>query len=409
MPSPLLIGPILASLVAAAQPSAPGPVQGPVNTQDPVYLQRLRQSQAAGIATYDPLEAVPGAPRHVPLPAADPGARAVAPAALAAATAYAAANHSSAFMVWQGGKLQAADYFAGAGPDSLLISKSLAKPVAALAVGRAIALGKIASLDEPAADFISEWRGTPKARITVRYLLDMRAGLLPQGYSPDPANVWNLAYLHPRHDAVIVNDYPLTAEPGASFGYANATADLVAVVIERATGRRYAEFISSEVLRPIGAAGGTAWIDRPGGLAHSGCCLALPAESYLRLGVLMLHDGMWDGRRLLPQGYVTAMHTGTAANPNFGLGVYTGLPYAPRRGFGGPSSREKGVLHSEPYLASDLYLFDGNSDQVVYIVPSRDLVILRTGDSPPKTPEWDNSILPNTILRGLEPPEATAR
>jgi CubicO group peptidase (beta-lactamase class C family) len=399
-PSPVLVG-----LIAAAELG----VLGPRGADDPVYLARLRQTQAAGIATYDTLEAIPGATPHVPLPPAAPGQRTIAPAALAAAREYAAANGSSAFMVWHCGRVETADYFGGATAKSHLISKSLAKPVAAIAVGRAIELGNIAALDEPVADFISEWRGTPKAKITVRYLLDMRAGLLPQGNSPDPTNIWNLAYLHPRHDAVIVNDYPLVAEPGVTFGYANATADLVAVLIERATGRRYAEFLSTEVFKPIGAVGGTAWIDRPGGLAHSGCCLALPAESYLRLGILLLHDGVWEGKRLLPPGYVTAMHTGTAANPNFGLGVYTALPYAPRRGFGGPNSKEKGVLHSEPYLADDLYLFDGNADQVVYIVPSHDLVILRTGASPPKTPEWDNSMLPNTILRGLTQPEPLAR
>ena len=59
------------------------------------------------------------------------------------------------------------------------------------------------------------------------------------------------------------------------------------------------------------------------------------------------------------------------------------------------------TLHSEPYLAGDLFLFDGNSNQVVYIVPSLKLVIVRTGDEPPRAPEWDNTVLPNTIIRGL--------
>jgi hypothetical protein len=61
------------------------------------------------------------------------------------------------------------------------------------------------------------------------------------------------------------------------------------------------------------------------------------------------------------------------------------------------------VLHSEPYLADDLFLFDGNSNQVVFIVPSRRLVILRVGDNPPRVAgtEWDNSALPNLVLRGL--------
>jgi hypothetical protein len=61
------------------------------------------------------------------------------------------------------------------------------------------------------------------------------------------------------------------------------------------------------------------------------------------------------------------------------------------------------TLHGEPYLAADLYLFDGNMNQVVYVIPSQDLVILRTGRAPPRTEhsEWDNAYIPNVILRGI--------
>ena len=61
-----------------------------------------------------------------------------------------------------------------------------------------------------------------------------------------------------------------------------------------------------------------------------------------------------------------------------------------------------GVYHSEPYLADDLILFDGAEGRTVFIVPSRQLVIVRTGFRPPPgQPEWDNAFLPNTILRGM--------
>ena len=173
-------------------------------------------------------------------------------------------------------------------------------------------------------------------------------------------------------------------------------------VIERATGRRYAEFLSREVLQPLGAMGGTVWVNRPGGLAHSGCCLMLPPESWLRL-----EDGRWEGRRLLPQGYVAEMTRATAQNPYYGMGVYVSGRYTPRRGWLNPEREPEArrVLHSEPYLADDLFLFDGNANQVVYVIPSQRLVILRVGGNPPcsSDSEWDNAFLPNTILRGLLP------
>ena len=67
------------------------------------------------------------------------------------------------------------------------------------------------------------------------------------------------------------------------------------------------------------------------------------------------------------------------------------------------------TLHSEPYLAADLYLYDGNANQVVYIVPSEQLVILRVGNAPSKDKLWDNAFVPNTIMRGIiRGPDETA-
>jgi CubicO group peptidase (beta-lactamase class C family) len=367
-----------------------------------VYLQRFTAAANAPAETYDTVEAVPGARNRTLLPLAKSDERTVSDEALDAAKAYAEANNSKAFIVWRDGKLEQESYFAGASRPSLLASKSLAKPLTAIAIGRAIALGKIESLDQSVADFITEWQGTPKAAMQVRHTLDMRSGLLAQGFSVDPANIWNRSYLHPRHDEILIHEYPLANPPGSRYDYANATSELVALVIERATGRRYAEFVSEEVLKPLDAPGGQVWVDRPGGLAHSGCCILLPAESWLRMAMLLIDDGVVGGQRLLPEGYVAAMRTPTAENPHYGLGVYVAGDYLERRGWAAPDSPWPKVLHSEPFAAEDLYLFDGNSNQVVYIVPSKRLIVLRLGDTPPKSPEWDNSILPNLILGGLQ-------
>ncbi len=369
------------------------------SADEALYLQRFQAAANAPQETYDTLEPVPGAAGRTLIPAA--ATATIDAAALDAAEAYAKDSNAKAFMVWRDGVLERETYFAGAARPSLLASKSLAKPLTAAAIGRALALGVIESLDQSVADFITEWKGTPKADILVRHTLDMRTGLLPQGFSTDPADVLNRAYLHPRHDDVLINDYPLVHTPGSRYDYANATSELVALVIERATGRRYAEFISEEVLKPIDAPGGQIWVDRPGGLAHSGCCILLPAESWLRLAILLLDDGVHAGTRLLPEGYVGEMRTPTEQNPHYGLGVYIGAPYLERRGWAAPDLPWPKILHSEPYAAEDLYLFCGNSNQVVYIVPSKRLIVLRVGDSPPKTPEWDNSVLPNLILKGL--------
>jgi CubicO group peptidase (beta-lactamase class C family) len=399
--------------VCSAAASAQAPV-APLRyspADEAVYQQRFGKLQEAfklgiGLEAYEPLEPVPGAKPDRPLPAASPAARTISDEALRAARDYAARNNSRALIVWRAGKVEEAAYFDEATRTATFPSRSLAKPMTAAAVGRAIALGKIRSLDQPVADFVTEWKGDPRrSKILVRHLLDMRSGFLPQNVATTAEDILNRAYLHPRHEEVIIHDYPVVDEPGTRYEYNNATSELVSLVLQRATGRRYAEFISREVIQPIGAPGGEVWVNRPDGIAHSGCCLMVAPETWVRLAILLMQDGVWAGKRLLPAGYVREMTTGTPQNPYYGLGVYVAGKYTARRGFANPAREPelRRVRHSEPYLAADLFMFDGNSNQVVYIVPSEQLVILRVGDSPPRsaTQEWDNAMLPNTILRGI--------
>lgn len=355
---------------------------------------------------YSPLEPLAGTSRWKPVPLATPAQRTISGEALDLGRAYAEAMNSSAFIVWRNGRIETQWYGKGVHERTPLVSKSLSKPLAAIAIGRAIALGRIRSLDQSIAEFIPAARGTPKAKITIRYLIDMRSGMLDQGFSADPAHPYNSALLDPDFGLKIIEDYPMPYEPGTRYSYANAPSDLVAMVIEGATGTRYGDFLSREVLKRLGAQGGSIWVGKPGGLAHSGCCTYLPAETYLRLAVLLLDDGKWQGKRLLPKGYVAEMRKGTPQNPNFGLGVWLGEPYRQRRGFGAPGTLGPQVLHSEPYLDPDMFLFDGNSNQIVAISPKHRLIVLRTGPNPPAPkdgrPEWDNAFLPNTIIRGLQ-------
>ncbi len=361
--------------------------------------ERLRAQPRDG--GYDPLVPVPGAADWRPLPQAAPAERTIGAEALDAVAAYAEAGNSNVLIVWRRGRVELARYWNDFTVDEPMISYSLAKPLTAVAMGRAVAAGHVESLRQPVADFLPEWRGTERAGILMRHLLDMRSGLLPQANAMEPGNILLRAYLHPRHEEIIINRYPLTHVPGSRYEYNNATAELVSPVLERATGMSYQDWVSEQVLKPVGALGGTIWLNRPGGVAHSGCCVLLPAETFLRLAILLLQDGVWEGRRLLPEGYVTAMRTATAENPWAGMGVYVAGQYVERRGAANPEIEVGKTLHSEPYLAEDLFLFDGNSNQTVHIVPSEQLIVLRLGKRPPKEPEWDNAYLPNTLIRGI--------
>ena len=352
----------------------------------------------AGLTSYDPLEPVAGAKDAVALPKAAKSG--VSTEALLEAFDYVGQRNTSAFVVWKDGEVHAEMYGDGFDKTTPIVSKSLAKPVTALLIGRALSQGHIASLDQPVADFITEWKGDEgREKIKVRHLLDMRTGLLPQGFSPEPEDILNRAYLHPRHDEVIINDYPMTHVPGERYEYSNANSELVAPLIERATGMRYGEYITKALLEPIGAMGGSVWTNRKGGTAHSGCCLLLPAESWVRMAMLVMADGVWEGERLLPEGYTDQMRTGTKENPYYGMGVWVAGDYIDKRGFAHPSVPYGKVAHKEPYLDKDLTLFDGNSNQVVYMIPSQNMIVLRTGARPPQDKPWDNTVLPNMLIR----------
>lgn len=320
---------------------------------------------------------------------------------------YAKDQNSDSFMIVENGVVVSESFFGDVTDKSLMNSKSLAKPLGVVAIGRAIKLGFIDNLDQPVSDFIIEWKGTDKEAIKIRHVLDMRTGLLAQGRPTGPDDVLNRAYLHPRHDEVIIHEYPLVNTPGERYDYSNANSELVAVIIRRATSQTYSDWLVGEVLSPLGAKGGKLWMNRDGGTAHSGCCIGLPSETYLKLGVLVLQKGKWGDQEMLSSEYIDEMLTTTPQNPYSGMGIYLGKNYLKERGVSNPDGKAGfggGTLHSEPYLDKDIALFDGNGNQVVYIMPSRNIVIMRLGERPKNKIPWDNAFIPNTVSRHLNAP-----
>jgi CubicO group peptidase (beta-lactamase class C family) len=284
----------------------------------------------------------------------------------------------------------------------------MAKMVVGIVIGRAIAQGHIRSVDQPVSDFITEWKGTDKEGPTIRQFLQNSSGISRFTYNDfKPWSQTMREYLSEHHEDILINETRLDYPPGSEYDYSMITSDVLGLVIERATGQRYADYLGHNLLKPIGATGGTVYVNRPGGLAHTGCCLMLRAESFVRIGALMARDGVWEGIRLLPEGWVQETVTPSPANPHWGLHMWIGKPCVKRLRWFPERSQPVGVMHSECYLADDLFLFDGSGNQAMWIVPSKDLVVLRFGPPPTRRPgepgEFDNSMLPNTIIRGLKP------
>ena len=205
------------------------------------------------------------------------------------------------------GTVIAERYAQGYDIASLGTSWSVAKSFYSAAVGVAIDRGHIASLDQRASDFFTEWAETNKAAITVRDLLEMRAGL------PDP-NI----FVQRDQTAFALAQNPIRSR-GTAFQYSNVTSQLFEPLIRRATGMDAHDWLASTILDPIGidrSAIGM-WLDPTGTQPLTYCCLDMRPDDFARFGVLFANDGDWDGETLIPADYV---HTSLSAqSPFYGL------------------------------------------------------------------------------------------
>jgi CubicO group peptidase (beta-lactamase class C family) len=190
--------------------------------------------------------------------------------------------------------------------------------------------------------------------------------------------------------------YPLVTTPGTRFEMAQENFQLVGLVTERATGTSLQRLMSERMWKKIGASDAAFQLDRPGGVARVMCCMRATARDWARIGVLVLNDGRWGKEQVLPAGWVKTMATPSARNPNYGLGLWLGSPYVQRRTYfeGQPGP----IYQSEPFEAPDVRMMEGGGFRTIWVVPSRELMILRLGE---QVPDWDHAYLVNTIVRGI--------
>jgi CubicO group peptidase (beta-lactamase class C family) len=115
----------------------------------------------------------------------------------------------------------------------------------------------------------------------------------------------------------------------------------------------------------------------------------------LRVGRLILEQGRVGEDQIVPASWIAEMTKPAATNPNYGLQVWLGSPPGRERRY---NDRTVKALHSEPFATNDMIYIDGFGGQRVYIVPSQELIIVRTGEA---VFDWDDAVIPNAILRGL--------
>ncbi|MDX2145069.1 MAG: serine hydrolase [Rhodospirillaceae bacterium] len=375
---------------------------------DPVYYRRLAMVPFIDVTRdvdfYKPLEVVKGNPA-APLPRAGEGAKTISAEGWTAALDYAKQMESYALVVWHRGALQYEYYLPGFKPEDRTDPASMHKSALALVIGQAIADGFIKSVDDPVANYVNEWAADDRRKITIRHVLQMASGLAREPFSPSPFNQGMRLNL-----GMEIRDLTLSIkageEPGTVFSYYNFNPQVLAILLERVTGKRYAQYLSERLWSKLGARDAYVFLDHENGLARTYCCLQASAEDWVRLGLLHLNKGKVGDVQVVAEDWMREVTTPSPLNPNYGFQTWLGTTHEARRGYG--KNVPIVVPHSEPFAAPDVIYFDGAGGQRVYVIPSREMVIVRTGKGGVDLSKgeflWDDAIVPNALIRGVVAP-----
>ena len=262
----------------------------------------------------------------------------------------------------------------------------MAKSITASVLGRAVAL-HILRVEAPAD--VPEWRkpGDPRAAITLAQLMHMNSGLDTRG----PGNRTDEIYLGGGAVSQVATSMPLEAAPGTRFRYANDDVLLAARALRAEIGDepRFLAFPFQELLWRIGMVHTTLETDWEGSFVMSSQVWTT-SRDLARLALLYLNDGVWNGERLLPEGWARFVATPAGAQPENGTG--TGPGY-------GALFWLFGLRQGLPEGA---YAMLGNRGQFVFIVPSRRVVIVRRGFDPETGARFDPAAFARDVLAAID-------
>jgi len=196
-------------------------------------------------------------------------------------------------------------YFQGYTRDSVLSSFSIAKTFVASLVGIAKDEGYIHSIDQPITDFIPELKDPGFNRITLKNLLEMRSGIL---FEEDYLNpVGDIArFYYGRNLLEFCLNLKVIDEPGKKYNYQSANTQLIAIVIERATGVPLSEYFQEKIWKRIGAEYNATWnVDSKRNMETKAfCCLNARAVDFAKFGRLYLNEGLFGGSIIISKGWV---------------------------------------------------------------------------------------------------------
>lgn len=300
-----------------------------------------------------------------------------------------AMGETRALLILRDGKPIYERYAEGFGPDSKLISWSMAKSITAALVGLLVADGRLA-LDTPAP--VAAWQrsGDPRGAITLRHLLHMAGGLdhVEEGNPAWQADTVAMLFGDGAADmAAFAESKPAIARAGEAFNYSSATSVILADIIAdtlapagSAAARRDAvlDYVRGRLTDPLGMTSLTPEFDASGTMV-GGSIIHATARDYAKFGELLREGGVANGQRILPASWVDFMLTPSPLDAGYGGHIWLNR----RR----PAGTGPALWPADG--PNDLFACIGHQGQFIIVSPSQRLTVVRLGIS------RDNDQLPN--------------
>jgi CubicO group peptidase (beta-lactamase class C family) len=244
--------------------------------------------------------------------------------------------------------------------NTLSNSFSVAKSIVGTLVGFAVDEGSIKSIDDPVSHYLDWFQDK---NITVRHLLTMSAELNWDEQYSSLFSVTTKAYYGSNLPG-IARTLHSTGPVGKKFNYQSGCTLLLAMILEKATGKSLAEYASEKLWKPLGAEFTGQWsLDQYNGQEKAYCCFYSTARDFARIGQLFLDSGRWHGKQLLSEKWVTESVTPAPlidedGSPNEVYGYQWWLTR---------------------YKQHKVFYARGLDGQYIVVIPDRRLVMVRLG------------------------------
>ncbi|MCC9624352.1 beta-lactamase family protein [Thalassospira sp. MA62] len=282
-------------------------------------------------------------------------------------------RRTRAVVVLHRGKVIGERYADGIGADTPLPGWSMTKSVFNALLGGMRLRDGIPDIDGPV--LINEWHANPndpRATITYDDLLRMRSGLeFDESYWNPFSDVVQMLYADPGAAGFAVSK-PLENPPGTKFSYSSGATNILSAAMRNLSGSRqnYLRLPTEVLFRPLGITNAVIETDHDGYFVGSSYMYAT-ARDWAKIGQLYLQDGVWDGERILPEGWVDYATSAPDADPDsiYGAHWWRDIP-------GGHDTEND---QSAPTVPDDAFFALGHDGQSISVIPSRDLVVVRLG------------------------------